>query len=183
MNSDPRSTDEPAARFDWPRAEPVDGWLESTDIARYALVPERALVGWDGMEQALHHTSEYADAFPLPGHGDVLTLGGEPLAVTWLPDHLVFARWCHADDDTGLAAAVAQAIVCDEGWEDALTVDLCCGRYLLTDASYEGERITGSGEYLPVELTPGRYRAQSMTVEPDENTAFLLVRLLPLPAT
>ncbi|GAA2710239.1 MULTISPECIES: Imm21 family immunity protein [Streptomyces] len=159
--------------------EPVDEWLDSTDTARYALVPEGALAGWVGWEQALHHTSEYADAIPLPGHGDVLTLGGEPQAVTWLPDHLVFARWCYADDDTALAAAVAQAVAGDESWADEVTVELTGGRYLLSDAGDEGEEILSSGEYLPVDLAPGRYRAQSMTVRPDEKAAFLLVRLLP----
>ncbi|MFD0277852.1 Imm21 family immunity protein [Kitasatospora sp. NPDC127111] len=179
MNDDPRTTDERSARPDWPSCEPVDGWLESTDTARYALVPQGALAGWAGWEQALPHTTEYADAFALPGHGDVLTLGGEPLAITWLPGHLVFARWCYADDDAGLAAAVAAATAGDAGWADAVTVELSGGRYLLTDASYEGERIVSSGEYLPVDLVPGRYRAQSLTVEPDEDSAFLLVRLVP----
>ncbi|ARF82040.1 hypothetical protein HS99_0008830 [Kitasatospora aureofaciens] len=75
---------------------------------------------------------------PLPGHGDVLTLGGEPQAVAWLPDHLVFAGGA-TRTRTRASRAVAEATARDEGWEDAVTVELSGGRYLLTDASYEGD--------------------------------------------
>ncbi|GGU86921.1 hypothetical protein GCM10010275_23400 [Streptomyces litmocidini] len=126
---------------------------------------------------------EYVSALRLAGR-DILTLGAEPLSVTWLAEPLTFARWCYADDDTGLLPAV-HAAGSSGGWKDVLTLGLG-GRYVLADAAYEADRILGSlrhaqqpAEALRVELSPGRYRVQSLVVDPDPETQFMLERLLP----
>ncbi|GGR21196.1 hypothetical protein GCM10010282_11570 [Streptomyces roseolus] len=157
-------------------------WLDSTDFARYALIPEEILPTWEGTE-AEEVIDEYVSALRMAGH-DILTLGAEPLSVTWLAEPLTFARWCYADDDTGLLSAVHAAGSAD-GWKDVLTLGLG-GRYVLADAAYEADRILDSlqdaqqpAEALRVELSPGRYRVQSLIVDPDPNTQFMLERLLP----
>lgn len=157
-------------------------WLDGTDFARYALIPEELLPAWEGTE-ADDVIDEYVSVFRLAGR-DVLTLGAEPLPVTWLAEHLTFARWCYADGDAGLLPAVRAAGSAD-GWEDVLSLELG-GRYVLADAAYEADRILGSlrdvqqqPEALRVELPPGRYRVQSLTVDPDPHTQFMLERLLP----
>ncbi|MFB7513141.1 Imm21 family immunity protein [Streptomyces sp. NPDC056144] len=156
-------------------------WLDHTDFARYALIPEELLPTWEGTE-ADDVIDEYVSAFRLAGH-DVLPLGAEPLAITWLAEPLVFARWYAADSDTALLSAVNAAMTADN-WEDVLSLELG-GHYVLTDAAYEADRILSSlrntqkPEALHVELPPGRYRVQSLTVEPDPHTQFMLQRLLP----
>ncbi|MGC9382825.1 Imm21 family immunity protein [Streptomyces sp. MH13] len=157
-------------------------WLDSTDFARYALIPEEILPTWEGTE-AEEVIDEYVSALRMAGR-DILTLGAEPLSVTWLAEPLTFARWCYTDDDTGLLSAVHAAGSAD-GWKDVLTLELG-GRYVLADAAYEAERILDSlqdaqqpAEALRVELSPGRYRVPSLIVDPGPKTQFMLERLLP----
>ncbi|MGW4777237.1 Imm21 family immunity protein [Streptomyces filamentosus] len=157
-------------------------WLDGTDFARYALIPEELLPAWEGTE-ADDVIDEYVSALRIAGR-DILTLGAEPLPVTWLAELLTFARWCYADDDAGLLSAVHAAGSAD-GWKDVLALELG-GRYVLADAAYEADRILGSlqdaqrpAETLRVELPAGRYRVQSLTVDPDATTQFMLERLLP----
>ncbi|MFD5922693.1 Imm21 family immunity protein [Kitasatospora sp. NPDC058201] len=115
---------------------------------------------------------------------DVLTLGGEPLPITWIPEARVFARWYYAEDDSTLLSALEAALDSDD-WEDVLDIELG-GRYVLTDAAYSGTRIadhTGSPTEIPelirVELPSGRYRVQSLIIDPDPETQWMLERLLP----
>ncbi|MGY3336434.1 hypothetical protein ACVW0K_002533 [Streptomyces filamentosus] len=157
-------------------------WLDGTDFARYALIPEELLPAWEGTE-ADDVIDEYVSALRIAGR-DILTLGAEPLPLTWLAEPLTFARWCYADDDTGLLSAV-HAAGSSGGWKDVLTLELG-GRYVLADAAYEADRILGSlqdaqqpAEMLRVELPAGRYRVQSLIVDPDATTQFMLERLLP----
>ncbi|MGW2400096.1 Imm21 family immunity protein [Kitasatospora sp. NPDC001664] len=157
-------------------------WIDRTDFARYALLPEHLVSEWTGAE-ADDVIGEYAEAVRFAGH-DVLVLGGEPLPIAWFPDNLVFARWIYADDDGSLRSALEPALA-GGAWEDAVTVELG-GRYVLTDAGYDGERILGldetqqSPELVRIELPAGRYLVQSLLVEPDPESAFYLERLLPL---
>ncbi|MEU8538415.1 Imm21 family immunity protein [Streptomyces sp. NPDC048717] len=156
-------------------------WLDHTDFARYALIPEELLPAWEGTE-AEDVIGAYVASFRLAGH-DILTLGGEPLPVTWLAEPRTFARWYEADDDTGLLPAVRAAMAADS-WEDVLTLELG-GRYVLTDAAYEADRIAaslrdadGPAEAIRVELPPRRYRVQSLIVDSDPMSRFMLERLL-----
>ncbi|WP_435057211.1 hypothetical protein [Streptomyces sp. bgisy060] len=59
-------------------------------------------------------------------------------------------------------------------------------RYLRADAAYEADRTLDSprdarrsAEALRVKLPPGRYRVQSLAIEPAPDTRFMLDRLLP----
>ncbi|GAA4852163.1 hypothetical protein [Kitasatospora terrestris] len=131
----------------------MHSWIGGTDFGRYVPLPEAAVPTWGG-EAADEWTGEYAAAFELPGHGDVVSLGGEPLSVTWLPGVSAFARWYSADDDGGLVAAV-DPLRDEPGWEDVRTV----------------------------ELAPGRYRLQSRTLVTATGDEFLLDRLLPVRST
>lgn len=156
-------------------------WIDCTDFARYALLPEHLVPRWTG-EEAYEAIGEYAAAVRWQEH-DVLVLAGEPLPVTWLPDHLLFARWIQADDDRSLLSGLESALASD-AWKDAVTVELG-GRYVLTDAGYDGERILGldeaqqSPELIRLELPTGRYLVQSLLFEPDPDSEFYLERLVP----
>ncbi|MFD4321445.1 hypothetical protein [Streptomyces sp. NPDC058548] len=85
----------------------------------------------------------------------------------------------------GCSPAVRAAGSAGGGWKDVLSLELG-GRYVLADAAYEADRILGSlrdahrpAEALRVELPPGRYRVQSLIIDPDPDTQFMLERLLP----
>ncbi|WP_380286516.1 Imm21 family immunity protein [Kitasatospora purpeofusca] len=156
-------------------------WLDGTDFARYALVPEDLLPGWTGTEVD-DVIGEYVAAVRHSGR-DVLALGGEPLPVTWIPGARVFARSYYAEDDSALLSAL-EAVVDSDGWEDVLDVELG-GRYVLTDASYSGARIADHignpgrvRELVRVDLPFGRYRVQSLIVGPVSENRWMLERLL-----
>ncbi|CAL9417055.1 Imm21 family immunity protein [Streptomyces sp. enrichment culture] len=157
-------------------------WLDHTDFGRYALIPEGLLPRWEGSE-ADEVIDEYVSAIRVAGH-DVLTLGAEPLPVTWLAAPLIFARPYGTDDDAELLTAVRAAVAADD-WEDVTSVELG-GRYVLTDAAYDGRRVLRSlreaprqPEALRVALPPRRYRVRSPALGPDRSAPFLLSRLLP----
>ena len=68
--------------------------------------------------------------------------------------------------------------------EDVVAVGLG-GRYVLTDAGYDGERIHGLShadppELLRVTIPAGRYLLQSLPVQPDPGSEYYLERLLPI---
>ncbi|MFJ8039484.1 Imm21 family immunity protein [Kitasatospora sp. NPDC096147] len=162
-----------------PAPTPTPTWLDRTDSARYALLPEHLVSRWTG-EEAYDAAGEYAASVRLDDH-DVVVLGGEPLPVTWIADHLVFARWIAADDDRSLLPTVERALATGV-WEDAVTLRLG-GRYVLTDAGYDGEHILGLDRADPPELLrltvpAGRYLLRSLVVDPDAE--YYLEHLLPL---
>ncbi|MFE6052371.1 Imm21 family immunity protein [Kitasatospora sp. NPDC056446] len=153
------------------------GWLDGTDSGRFVLCPEGAVAGWTG-EGALEAAEAYAAGYAVPGHGDVLVLGGEPLLVGWLAEERVFVRPLHFDCSEDVRPPVREALRSGV-WEDGPVLDLIAGRYLLTDVCYDGEAIVERGEYLTVELPPGRYLVQSLVTGPGPRADFLLERLLP----
>ncbi|MBO1414023.1 Imm21 family immunity protein [Streptomyces sp. FH025] len=156
------------------------GWLDGTDSGRYVVCPERAVEGWtyDRVEELMEeYIGEYATAFPVDGHGDVLVLAGEPLPIGWLAEERVFVRPVHCECSDEVRPLVREALRSGV-WADGPTVELPAGRYLLTDAAYDGEDIRERGEYLSVELPPGRYLVQSL-VDDSPEAPFHLERLLP----
>ncbi|WP_329382808.1 hypothetical protein OG625_20180 [Streptomyces sp. NBC_01351] len=74
-------------------------WLE-TDFGLYALCPDAYVADWDGTE-ADATAADSAGRLVLPGHGDVLTLGGEPLPIACVENVMTFVRWVAGDDDEG----------------------------------------------------------------------------------
>ncbi|MGA5493123.1 Imm21 family immunity protein [Streptomyces cinereoruber] len=157
-------------------------WLESTDFARYALVSEELLPVWTGAG-ADGLAGEHVAVVRVAGR-DVLTLGGEPLPVTWIAEELVFARSYGVEGDAALLSAVRDAAGAD-GWMDLFSLVLG-GRHVLTDSACDGDRILDCSrdarqpvETLRVELPRRRYRVRSLVVEPDPETQLVLERLLP----
>ncbi|MGA6169085.1 Imm21 family immunity protein [Streptomyces sp. NPDC012600] len=148
-------------------------WLD-TDFGYYALCPEPYLTDWEGTE-ADAVGIEYVGRVPLPDHGEVLTLGGEPSAITYLDRTMTFIRWHAADNDTGLENAVERSMASDE-WQDVFDIDLG-GRYSLLDSAARGDEIS-EADVIRVDVPPGRYRVQSLFISPSEDASFMLERLL-----
>ncbi|MBV2155208.1 Imm21 family immunity protein [Kitasatospora sp. SUK 42] len=155
-------------------------WLDGTDSGRYVVCPERAVESWtyERVEELLdQHIDEYATAFPVDGHGDVLVLAGEPLPIAWLAEERVFVRPVHCPCSDAVRPLVREALRSGV-WQDGPTVELTAGRYLLTDAAYDGEEMLPQGRHLAVELARGRYLVQSL-VDSAPEAPFYLERLLP----
>lgn len=151
-------------------------WIDGTDFGYYALCPEPYVASWDGTE-AGEACDEYAARVDLPGHGDVLVLGGEPLPATYFAEHLTFARWYTAEDDLGLARAVERAMDSD-GWEDACEVSLD-GDYRLMDCLVAGEDVT-EADSIRVRVPEGRYLVRSLFLDVSPEEQFMLERLVRL---
>ncbi|MFF3002333.1 Imm21 family immunity protein [Kitasatospora sp. NPDC057940] len=155
------------------------GWLDGTGPGLFVLCPEVAAGGWTGCDEGLlEAAADYAAACPVPGHGDVLVLGGEPLLVGWLAEERVFVRPLHVDCAHDVRPLVREALRSGV-WEDGPFLDLIAGRYLLTDVFDDGGAVLERGGYLTVELPPGRYLVQSLKAESDRRAQFHLERLLP----
>ncbi|MFJ3220003.1 hypothetical protein ACIPLC_29315 [Kitasatospora sp. NPDC086801] len=151
-------------------------WLDETDLGLYVLCPEAAVAEWTG-EESEELYGEYAAALPVPRHGDTVVLAGLAMPVRWLAEDRVFVRSYSASDE---ALPDVAELLRSGAWVDGPVVELTAGRYLLADVLYEGERILATGDYLTVEVPPGRYLVQSLNDEVDELGEFFLERLLPL---
>ncbi|MFE0738007.1 Imm21 family immunity protein [Streptomyces sp. NPDC058855] len=150
-------------------------WLE-TDFGLYALCPDSYVSAWAGTE-ADAVAAEPTGRVGLPDHGDVLTFGGEPLPVTYLPQVMTFVRWVAAEDDEGLESAVQTAQQSSE-WQDLFEVSLE-GRYTLMDSGVTGDDVEEE-DVIHVEVPKGTYRVQSLTIIPDDESEFQLDRLVPV---
>lgn len=67
-------------------------WLDGTDSGVYVLCPESRVADWEGT-QGFTALEEYVSTIVLPGHGEILTIGGEALPVTYVPDLDRDCRW------------------------------------------------------------------------------------------
>ncbi|MFJ5829382.1 Imm21 family immunity protein [Streptomyces sp. NPDC093089] len=144
-------------------------WLDGTDYGHYALCPAPYLASWNGTE-ADAVSSEHVGKVVLPGHGDVLTLGGQGLPVAYLDRVTTFVRWVACDDDAGLEDAVERAVHTHE-WHDAFEITLG-GPYVLLDSGALGAEV-GEDEAIRVDVPPGRYRVQSLLIRPSTGEFFL----------
>ncbi|MEU8920578.1 Imm21 family immunity protein [Kitasatospora sp. NPDC048545] len=154
-------------------------WLDGTDSGLFVLCPEAAVERWEGCQEALVEAAGgYAAAYPVPGYGDVLVLGGEPLPVGWLPEERVFVRPLSVECSDAVRPLVREALRSGV-WEDGPVLDLAAGRHLLVDVFQDGEEALEGGEYLTVEVPPGRYLVQSLRAEAGRWPEFHLERLLP----
>ncbi|MFE1905994.1 Imm21 family immunity protein [Streptomyces gardneri] len=148
-------------------------WLE-TDFGLYALCPDAYVADWEGAE-ADGTAADSAGKIVLPGHGEVLTLGGDPAPVAYLPDVMTFVRWVAADDEEGLERAVEAAAGSAE-WKDLFEIALG-GRYTLLDSAASGSEVEES-EVLHIDVPEGRYRVQSLLITPSDEAEFQLDRLV-----
>ncbi|MER8100890.1 hypothetical protein [Kitasatospora sp. NPDC094016] len=82
------------------------GWVERGLPGlgdRWVAMYENHFIGDQATREAMLHdtpeqaAADYAAAYPVPGHGDGLVLGGELLPVGWLAEERVFVRPLHFD--------------------------------------------------------------------------------------
>ncbi|MFI8323838.1 Imm21 family immunity protein [Streptomyces sp. NPDC085529] len=149
-------------------------WLE-TDFGLYVLCPDSYVSDWAGTE-AEAVAAEQTGRVGLPDHGDVLTFGGEPLPVAYLPQVVTFVRWVAAENDESLESAVHDAQSSE--WQDLFDVSLE-GPYTLMDSGVPGDDVSEE-DVIRLEVAKGTYRVQSLTVLPDDESVFQLDRLVPV---
>lgn len=114
------------------------------------------------------------------GPGQALVLGDEPLATTWWSAGEtggMLVRWRYARDEEAVVQALAH--IPETIWEPTQLV-LTGGPepMYLFDAAEPGAEVD---EYLVVELGPGQYTLATGVYEPDDYTALVLHRFLPIP--
>ncbi|MEU9292479.1 Imm21 family immunity protein [Streptomyces sp. NPDC048266] len=148
-------------------------WLE-TDFGLYALCPDFYVADWNGTE-ADATAADSVGKIVLPGHGDVLTLGGEPLPIAYLQDVMTFVRWVAAEDDHEVERAV-EAAAGSADWQDLFEISLG-GRYTLLDSATKGSEVEES-DVFHVDIPEGRYRVQSLSIAPSDDAEFQLDRLV-----
>ncbi|WP_345039353.1 Imm21 family immunity protein [Streptomyces sannanensis] len=148
-------------------------WLE-TDFGLYVLCPNAYVADWDGTE-ADAVAADSVGKISLPGHGDVVTLGGEPLPIAYIQHAMTFVRWVAADDDQGLERAVEAARESSD-WQDLFEIALE-GRYTLLDSAMRGSDVSDS-DIFRIDVPKGKYRVQSLSIFPGDESEFRLDRLI-----
>ncbi|MER8185046.1 Imm21 family immunity protein [Kitasatospora sp. NPDC094015] len=157
-------------------------WIES-EGGPLVVLPEEALGAWRGTDGDAPD-SDYARACAVDGYAAVipagpaeaLVLGDEPAATTYLPEHRLFVRWCAAESEAALFAALGPALEYAR-WEEGLSWRTP-GAAVLLDAAAPGAGA-GPRERLTLDLAPGRYAVRAAWVEPDPLTWLTLVQLIP----
>lgn len=152
-------------------------WLE-TDFGLYALCPDSYMANWEGTEADVT-AGEPVGKITLAGHGELLTLGGEPLNVAFLQRFMTFIRWVAAEDDQGLEEEVEAAME-SEDWQDDFEITLG-GRYVLLDSAMNGSDVSES-DVIRIDIPEGRYRVQSLLITPAADAEFQLDRLVAIEA-
>ncbi|WP_055599633.1 Imm21 family immunity protein [Streptomyces aureus] len=145
-----------------------------TDFGLYALCPDSYVADWNGTE-ADATAADSVGKVVLPGHGEVLTLGGEPLPIAFLQDIMTFVRWVAADDDQEVERAV-EAAAGSVDWQDLFEIALG-GRYTLLDSATNGSEVE-EPEVFHVGIPEGRYRVQSLEIPPSDDAGFKFDRLV-----
>ncbi len=136
-------------------------WLDGTDFGVYVLCPESRVADWEGTQE-FTALEEYVSTIVLPGHGEILTIGGEALPVTYVPDYLTFVQNIGSDEGIDLPAEVARTMDA-RGWQDTVEISLG-GRYGLVDALVPAAG-TEEEYVLWVEIPDGHYRVQSLDLD------------------
>ncbi|MEV8533121.1 Imm21 family immunity protein [Streptomyces sp. NPDC051211] len=149
-------------------------WLDGTDFGYYALCPASYLQDWDGTE-ANEVFQAYVSKVPLPDHGEVLTIGGEALPVTYLPESMTFVQNVGSDEKVDLHKEAERAMDA-QGWQDAVEIALG-GRYFLIDSGVPGAE-TEERYMIQVDVPHGRYQVRSLSIDLPLGE-FYLHRLVP----
>ncbi|MEU1293344.1 immunity 21 family protein [Streptomyces sp. NPDC005840] len=155
-------------------------WVES-DGGPLVAVPETVLPFWagadgDDLASDYDRACEIDGTFGLLPVGDrtALVLGDEPAATCYLPEHGTFVRWCAAETEDELLAAVPDALATAD-WTDDVRWDVP-GPVVLFDSAWPGPH-TDRADSLRVTLEPGPYAVRSATVRPGPETWLALVQL------
>ncbi|RSS82214.1 hypothetical protein EF903_27630 [Streptomyces sp. WAC05292] len=136
-------------------------WLDGTDFGYYALCPASRLDGWAGTE-ADEVFGACVGRIALPGHGEVLTIGGEALPVAYLPESMVFVQDAGSDEGIDVPGEVERALGAP-GWQDAFEISLG-GRYFLIDSGVPGAE-TEEECTVRVDIPRGRYLVRSLVLD------------------
>ncbi|MFD0265141.1 Imm21 family immunity protein [Streptomyces sp. NPDC127106] len=135
-------------------------WLDGTEFGYYVVCPARHVQEWAGTE-AFEELSAYINKVLLPCHEEVLTIGGEALPVTYLPESMTFVQNVGSEESCDLRREVERAMAA-QGWQDAFEIVLG-GPYALIDGLVPGAD-TEEDYMLRIEIPHGRYRVQSLYV-------------------
>ncbi|MGW0418250.1 immunity 21 family protein [Streptomyces sp. NPDC003015] len=155
-------------------------WVESGGGPLIA-VPETVLPFWAGADGD-ETVSDYDRACEvdrtvglLPvGDSAALVFGDEPTSTSYLADHDTFVRWCAADSEDELLAAVPAALA-TAVWEDEVSWTVP-GPVVLFDAAWPGNESVDT-DHLKVSLAPGRYAVRAANVRPGPETWLGLVQV------
>ncbi|MGW3328891.1 Imm21 family immunity protein [Streptomyces virginiae] len=161
-------------------------WVESGG-GPLVVVPAEVLTRWEGADSE-GPESDYDRACAVVGRTGLLTvgpshalvLGDEPSSTTFLPEHGVFVRWVCAESEAELLGGVEAALKDEDvAWEDGQVWEVP-GPVVLFDSAWPGSEVEPDN-HTRVELAAGRYEVRAASAQPTSETAFQLVRLLPLP--
>ena len=159
-------------------------WIESTG-GPLILVEAPLVSDWGGHESgSVIGVTDYERACRVTGYigrvdvgiGQAIVLGDQPYATTW---------WCPNDHDTGLLVRwgcadgeeevlEALANLPKDGWEKAnVDVDIAYETLLLFDSAFPGYDV---GASIPIHLSRGHYRLETLDFEPNERTELIVHR-------
>ncbi|MFF4427511.1 immunity 21 family protein [Streptomyces sp. NPDC001549] len=158
-------------------------WVESGG-GPLVVVPAEVLTRWEGADSE-GPESDYDRACAVVGYtgllavgpSDALVLGDEPSSTAFLPEHGVFVRWVAAESEAELLGSV-EAALADAVWEDGQVWDVP-GPVVLFDSAWPGSEVEPDN-HARVDLAAGRYEVRAALAQPNAETAFQLIRLLPL---
>lgn len=153
-------------------------WLE-TGGGPYAVVPRTALSHWseDDYDRACE-VMDFVKVLELPDGAEALVLGEIPLSTAYLADHRVLVRWCYAERKEDVADIILTGIPTAE-WVEGPVIRIP-GELLMFDAAYPGSTVEESTDYIVLDLDAGRFRVDTASIEPDEQTSFRVHRFIEL---
>jgi hypothetical protein len=163
-------------------------WVESAG-GPLIVMPSSALAKWRGAPvdfdpSDLDTWGDYGRACQIDGYagtldaGDdqALVLGDEPASTTYLPEQWLIVRWIYADSEADVIRLIPNAVE-TANWEDTGTWTTG-GPGKLFDSALAGDKLEHE-HHLRVDVAPGTYQVRTAYVEPDDQTALVLVHLVP----
>lgn len=157
-------------------------WVESGG-GPLVVVPAEVLAQWEGADSE-GPESDYDRACAVVGFAGLLAvgashalvLGDEPASTVFLPEYGVFVRWVAAESEAELLDSVGAALE-DAAWEDRQVWDVP-GPVVLFDSAWPGCEVEPDN-HARVDLAGGRYEVRAALAQPNSETAFQLVQLVP----
>lgn len=166
-------------------------WVESGG-GPLLLLPEPLLAEWHGAEgPSTEHTDyeracavqDYLASIPV-GRGVGLVLGDEPLTTAWLPARGgrggTLVRWVHAPDDAAVLAALTEEVGAPMPGQAGVALPVRAP-LVLFDSAYAGRDLPP--DRLRIELPPGDYLVETLSLHPDPAVSLLLHRFSPRPSS
>lgn len=163
-------------------------WIESAG-GPLLLLEKNLIPGWHGCSSNLEDSptdyeracavDDYIGVIPVAS-GIGIVLGEEPLSSAWWPlteaGRGVLVRWLFAENEAAVTRALEN--LPNREWQRTnVEFTVSNGSLILFDAASSGPDID---ESLEIELPGGRYAAETLMYEPDEQTSLILHRFVPL---